>query len=87
MSLVTDCLALAIINLAPDEQAALILGVFSYLRENEMEQVLHQRNLEGRIVGALSTDKEARCPCCDAQLAGILQTTLLSARDSRNKSC
>ena len=84
MTLITDCLVLAFMNLAPDEEAVLIAEISSYLRMSEMEQILYQRELENRIISAVNSSEEAHCPCCDAKLAGILQSKLLSVLRTKN---
>lgn len=84
MSLATDCLILAFMNLPQEDEASLIAGISSYLRMTEMEQILYQRKLEEQIISALNSGEEAHCPCCDAKLAGILQSNLLSVLRSQN---
>ncbi|MCC6487436.1 MAG: hypothetical protein IT364_08040 [Candidatus Hydrogenedentes bacterium] len=84
MSLATDCLTLAFMNLPAEDEPFLITGISNYLRMTEMEQILYQRELENRIISALNSNDEARCPCCEAKLAGILQSKLLSVLRSQN---
>lgn len=73
MSSTTDALMFAFMNLGNEEQAGLIADISSYLRENEMEKVLHHRDVKDRLDKSLKSEARSICPCCGGNLSQIVE--------------